>query len=150
MPAESGALHADRHLRNIFQRVCRFQFFQCRFIFHIASDHGKEKFTQPDCFIYGAVLQKLRHHGRGCLANGASRTRISKIFNNTAIHFHFHIDIVAAAGIMPMLMNSGRFHFSFICLVSVIFQNQICIKLLQIHQSSYPITLRTPFNFSRK
>ena len=70
--------------------------------------------------------------------------------NGRVIAASVDIDIIAAAWIMSMFMHGRIFDLAFVCLVFIVFQNQICIQLFQFHQSSYPMTLRTSFSLSRK
>ena len=77
-------------------------------------------------------------------------TAFTVSIDHAVFDFHFDIDIIAAAWIMSMFMHGRIFDLAFVCLVFIVFQNQICIQLFQFHQSSYPMTLRTSFSLSRK
>ena len=51
---------------------------------------------------------------------------------------------------MSVLMDSRAFDLAFVALILVVFEDEVCIKLFEFHQSSYPMTFRTSLSFSRK
>ena len=150
MPAQGGAFHTDGHLGDVFQRDSGFQFFEDFFVSDFAANHIQEEAAQAEGIFHGALLEELGHHSRGGLADGAAGAGVGQVFDNAIFDFHFDVDVIAAARVVAVLVDGGTFQFSFIALILVIFQDQVSVQLFQFHQSSYPMTFRTPLSFSRK